>query len=94
MWGFDDAGKVNTFFVQRGFEVFSIAVLPDDAGSGDLSAEYAQVVSDVGGTSGAMGFGFDIDDGHGCFGRDASGYAPQVVVEHEVADNCDAAIGK
>ena len=66
--------------------MLAVEVLSDDARRGDLCAEYAQVISDVGSTSGAMGFGFYVDDGYRCFGRDASGYAPQVVVEHEVAD--------
>ena len=56
----------------------------------DLRAESGDVGGDVACATEAFGLGDEVDDGDGGFWREARGGAPEIAVEHEVAEDADA----
>ena len=66
------------------------AVLADDAGDGRLRAEGAQVVDDVGRAAGDVGVPVGVHHHHRRFRRDAADPAPDVLIQHDIADDQDA----
>ena len=56
-----------------------------------LAPSAREIRGDVAGSAQARSFRDEIDDGHGGFRRKAIGAAPDVAVEHQIADDADAA---
>ena len=55
-----------------------------------VSTQRREVGGHVSGASEAICLRHEIDDRHRCFGREAGGCAPNVAIQHEVADYADA----
>ena len=70
----------------------SLLVVPHDADDERDRPQLGQVAADVPGPAEARGALPDLDHGHGRFGRDAGDVAPDVFVEHQVAEDEDAAV--
>ena len=66
-------------------------VIADQAEGFDARAERSQVCGDVASAAEAFTLFGEIDDGNGGFGGEAGSGAPEVAVEHEVAEDADAA---
>src|SRR5262249_50589462 len=62
----------------------------DDAKHFDLRPECSQICRDVSSAAETFALLDEIDNGDGGFGGEARGSAPEVAVEHEVADDSDA----
>ena len=62
----------------------------DGAEHFDARAQFSKIRGDVGGAAEAIVLLGEIDDGDGSFGRETRRGAPEVAVEHEVADDSDA----
>ena len=99
--GFDDrlgvagGGEGGDFFLsERGLQGSTGFVVAEVADDGRLGAEGSEVERDVGGTAGGGGFTLDVYDGDGSLGRNAGGVAPEIAVEHHIADDEDAASGE
>ena len=77
-------------FAQRVRGIVAAAFRPDDAEDFDARAERGEIGGDVAGAAEAFALLDEIDDGDGGFGREARGGAPEVAVEHQVAEDADA----
>ena len=62
-----------------------------DSERSDLGAKRGEIGRDIAGSAQAGGLRNKIDHRHGGLGRKPRGLAPNVAVEHEVADDADAA---
>ncbi len=81
------AERGNFFVMQGRGELAAGFVLPEITGDGAARAERSEVERDVASATGGPRFAIDVDDGHGRLGRNARGVAPDVAIEHDVANH-------
>src|SRR5690606_746035 len=87
-------GEGGDLFLREDFgQLLARGVGPEVAGDGAAGAERGEVQGYVGGAAGGPGVARDVDHGHGRLRRNARGVAPDVVIEHHVADDEDAEAG-
>ena len=67
-----------------------VVIVADDAGEHDLGAQGTQHGGNTGGSAEAFFAALGAQQNHGRFLADAFGVAPDVAVEHGVADDEDA----
>src|SRR5262249_37828301 len=90
----DGAFAIDFGFAEAGLKRAASLVVAADTESGNRGTECHEVGRDISGDTEAFAVPLEIDDGNGRFRREARGMAPDVAVEHKVADDADAASTK
>jgi hypothetical protein len=83
----EQARNVDAASRQRRAQAFARFIAADDSRQEDFGAQAGGIGSGIGCAAGDEGALLHLDDGNGCFGREAVRGAPQVFVEHDVADH-------
>ena len=89
-----DGARVHAARGERIEQLLRATILADEPHQHRLGAECGEVRSHVPGAAERAGFPLHLDHRHGRLGRDALAAAPQVVVEHQVAEHEQPAAGE
>jgi hypothetical protein len=71
-------------------EPVTAEVSPDHPNDGDVGGELAQITRDVGRAPGIKRFPRHFYHGNRCFRRNAPNFAPNELVEHQIANDEEA----
>jgi hypothetical protein len=71
-------------------ELVAAAISPDHPDDGDVAGELAQIARDVGRTPRIKRFPRHFYHGNRCFRRNAPNFAPNELVEHQIANDEEA----
>ena len=92
--GGQNAGTVDPFRLYKLDDPGPGLIVADDPGRKDFSPQRAEVADDVAGPAQNVGLRADLDHLHRGLGRDTLHPAPEVLVEHQIADDQNAPAGE
>ncbi len=81
---------VDFLFGQKLAQLPPAAIRPDQANDRDIVNEFAQIARHIRRAAGIKTLARHLDHRHRRFGRNAADFAPDKLVQHEVADDEDA----
>ena len=86
----DCVGGIDLLFGQQVAQLPAAAIRPDHSDDRDVVDEFAQIARDIGRAAGVKAFACYLDHRHRRLGRNAAHFAPDKLVQHQVADDEDA----
>jgi len=90
----DEAGSGYRNLVEQRHQGLSCRILPDDPGDQDPASKAGEIVGHVGRTAQELRFFTNLDHRYRSFRGNAVDFAPDKVVQHEVADHQHLPLGK
>jgi hypothetical protein len=85
--GLADAVRGDALAGEKSYELLARLVLTDDAGESRVCAEAGQVARHIGRSARIGRTALDVDHRHGRLGRNARDFAPEKLIQHQVAND-------